>query len=228
MGQSPSCQNQAGPWWVQGSSRDRVSSSVRSMSIAPRWTALTIGSSPLAHGHGQDRAAASDAAAGAAQRSRAVREHRRRPGQGGRLARGLQHHAAAPVAEHSLPRSPVRHRRRRRRPVAWFHGESTFQPRLKCRELRRGCLRPPGAAPDWTWSRISTAPGGSIPRHLLLHDGPGRDCGPNRPGITHFLYRRVDAGNRLGAGHRRSERTESGMTARSSRGGRCIGMQSSR
>ena len=62
---------------------------------------------PLAHDHREDRATAPDPAAGTAQRPRAVRQHRGRPGRGGRLAQGLQHHAAAPVPEHGLPRRPV-------------------------------------------------------------------------------------------------------------------------
>jgi hypothetical protein len=53
-----------------------------------------------------------DAAAGAAQCPRPVRQHRGRPGRGRRLAQGLQHQAAAPVPGHGLPGRPV-HRPRR-------------------------------------------------------------------------------------------------------------------
>ena len=73
---------------------------------------------PLAHDHREDRATAADPAAGTAQRPRAVRQHRGRPGRGGRLAQGLQHHATAPVPEHGLPRRPVhRPSQRRSRPA---------------------------------------------------------------------------------------------------------------
>ena len=62
---------------------------------------------PRSHDHGEDRAAAPNAAAGAAQYLPAVRHHRGRPGRGRRLAQGLQHPAPPPVAGHGVPRRPV-------------------------------------------------------------------------------------------------------------------------
>lgn len=46
---------------------------------------------------------APDAAAGTPQRARPVRQHRGRAGRARRLAQGVQHHQAAPVAGHGLP-----------------------------------------------------------------------------------------------------------------------------
>ena len=66
----------------------------------------------ITHDDRQDRKTAPDTAAGAAQRPRAVRRYRGRPGRGGRVARGRRHQAPAPGPEDGLSRSTVRTGRR--------------------------------------------------------------------------------------------------------------------